>query len=96
MKEKEGGGRERKKRGTREGPRDGGSKIQVVAMILCLDEISLCFLVEVSSLETRDWNTVNLIAAGGNYKLTSWVTRVYGDRGYCYTYSLGPINVRPH
>lgn len=79
-----------------EGPRDGGRKIQVAAMILCLDEILLCFLVEVSSLEIGDSSTVNLIVPGGNYKLISWVARIYGDRGYCYTYSLGPGNVRPH
>lgn len=76
--------------------RDGGRKIQVAAMILWLDEILLCFLVEVSLLETRDSSTVNLTVAYGNYKLTSWVTRVYGDRGYCYTYSLGPGNISPH
>lgn len=61
------GGRERKKEGVRKGQKDGGRKIQVAAMILWLDEILLCFLAEVSSLETRDSRTVNLIVADGNY-----------------------------
>lgn len=77
------GGERENKTGMREGQRDGGRKIQVEAMILCLYEILLCFLIEISLWETRDSSTVNLIVADGNYKLTSWVTKVYGDRGYC-------------
>lgn len=61
------GGREKKKEGAGKGQRNGGRKIQVAAMILWPNEILLCFLAEVSSLETRDSRTVNLIAADGNY-----------------------------
>lgn len=43
------------------------------------DSRMLC-LIEVLYSERRDSSPANLSVVDGNYKMTSWVTRCYGDR----------------